>query len=89
MSGGAFNHAYVHVRYFSDELDDLIRMASEPDLYDYSGPLYSPVVLAKLREIQILAARMSRLMRETEWLCSGDHSDDVFMRIIAQIESAK
>ncbi len=86
MSGGSFNYAYSHMAMFADELAQKLDDWDITDEYGYKTYSFKPETLAKLREIQIAAERIAKLMREAEWLYSADTSDDSFMRRVAEIE---
>lgn len=70
MSGGSFDYAYSRVNTFVDDLNDKLCDPTET---------YSPEVTSKLHEIKDIAARTAQLMRATEWLYSGDHSEESFL----------
>ncbi len=46
-------------------------------------------MLAKLQAIAKDADRTANLMREAEWLYSGDTSEDDFLERVAEIESGE
>lgn len=71
MSGGSFDYAYSKVNYFVDDLDDKL---NDPEY------VFSPEVMAKLREIKGIAENTAQLMRAVEWLYSGDDSEETFLR---------
>lgn len=88
MSGGAFDYAYYHPMWFADKLKTII---DSPDIIDEWGNTlhkYEPATLLKFKEIEALARRTSDLMREVEWLCSGDTTEDTFMNYIKVIETS-
>ena len=75
MSGGSFDYAYCVVQRFAD---DLALRLDEFDKTDDCGDqqnLIEPATLAKL-------------MKEAEWLYSGDIGDDSFMARVAKIEGS-
>jgi hypothetical protein len=78
MSGGSFNYAYQGTERFADEL----QLKLEEDNYQFNGSTRN-----KLWEIEALARYTAKLMREAEWLYSGDTGDDSFMQRVAEIES--
>ena len=86
MSGGSFDYAYYHVVKFADELDFRLNEFRKKDYWGYQSNYFRPATLAKLREIEALARHAAKLMREVEWLYSGDTSDDSFMENVAEIE---
>jgi len=84
MSGGSFDYAFSHVDRFADELE----VKLDPAYRDgYGEPLdFEPATVAKLREILALATCTAKLIREAEWLFSGDTGDESFMRRVLEIE---
>ncbi|UJS26295.1 hypothetical protein [Thiothrix winogradskyi] len=87
MSGGHFQYAYYHPGNFADELKMELDTADQPDEYGELHYQYEPATRAKLLEIANLAAHVSKLMREAEWLYSGDTGEDSFMKRVAKIEA--
>ena len=83
MSGGSFNSAYQKTQYFSDELES--RLDESVDSDDWKP---EPQTADKLREIVKIARYAARLMKEVEWLYSGDTGDESFMRRVEVIESS-
>ena len=78
MSGGSFNYAYTKVDQFADEL--CVRIYGDtPD--DFEQETFN-----KLIEILKLARYAAKMMKEVEWLYSGETSDDSFMKRIRDIE---
>jgi hypothetical protein len=88
MSGGSFGYAFSTVNRFTDELGVKLDGHDEVDARGFKPLQFAPETLEKLREIEHLARRTAMLMREVEWLYSGDTSDCSFMRRVAEIESS-
>lgn len=88
MSGGSFDYAYSRVEQFADALAD--KIDDNDALNDWGEPQYAydTSTLQKLREIENLARFTSKLMREAEWLYSGDTSGDTFQSRVAEIEES-
>lgn len=89
MSGGSFDYAFTKVSQFSEELDLKLRNREKKDTYGQKLYDFEPQVLAKLKEISKLARKMASLMREVEWLYSGDTSEDSFLEEVKKIELGK
>lgn len=89
MSGGSFDYAYEKVNGFAYDLGEKLREFDRKDEYGYQPNMYPPEVRAKLREIMYAAKTMSDLMREVEWLYSGNTGEDSFMRRVAEIENSR
>jgi hypothetical protein len=77
MSGGSFNYAYQGTERFADELE--LKLEENP--YEWELKTRN-----KLWEISAMSRYISMLMREAEWLYSGDTGDDSFMERVAEIE---
>ena len=88
MSGGSFDYAFDRVELFADELKIRLDAFDKVDEWGETPNKFEPETLTKLREIEELARYMSRLMKEVEWLYSGDTSDDSFMESVMEIESS-
>lgn len=88
MSGGSFNYAYCKVDQFSDELS--VRLDEHDRKNEYGHTLYSfeQATREKLREISEMARYVADIMKEVEWLYSGDTSEDSFMDRVREIESS-
>lgn len=87
MSGGAFDYAYCKVLSFADDLALRLDTHDENDDCGNTPNEFSQHVLAKLKEIEIECRKTASMMREVEWLYSGDTSEDSFMRRVAAIEA--
>ena len=85
MSGGSFNYAYCRVNEFADDLGMRIDEADAIDEFGYQPNKFSPAVLSSLRSIESLARLTAQLMREAEWLYSGDTSEESFLARAAKI----
>ena len=88
MSGGSFDYACYRVDQFADELGLRLDEFDKKDEWGYQPNKFGPATLAKLREIEALARRAAKLMKEAEWLYSGDTGDDSFMERVREIESS-
>lgn len=77
MSGGSFKYAFYHVQEFADELKN--------QLEDQAVQVtYGAEVRAILAGIVKQAGHMAQLMKETEWLFSGDTSEETFLARVAE-----
>ncbi len=86
MSGGSFDYAYLRAHQFADELWIRLDEVDKVNEWGETPNKFEPATLTKLREIQHLARRTAALMREVEWLYSGDTGDDEFMLRVSEIE---
>lgn len=73
MSGGSFDYAYCRVNTFADELSEKLDSETE----------FEPEVIGKLRMIESYSRKAAMLMKEAEWLYSGDTGEDSFMKRVA------
>lgn len=89
MSGGSFDYAYFKVEMFADELADKLNSSDKVNKYGEKPYLFEEVTMMKLHEIEKLARYTFRLMKEVEYLYSGDTSDDSFMARVTEIEQNK
>jgi 3-methyladenine DNA glycosylase Tag len=87
VSGGSFDYAYIRVEGFSENL--LLRLDSSDKVDEYGDTpnKFKSETLSKLYEIERMVRVTSALMKEVEWLYSGDTSDDSFMKRVAGIEA--
>ncbi len=79
MSGGSFDYAYSGTAAFADALEGKLNQRSRQD---WSLSLAS---VQCLRQLVIEARRTAALMKEAEWLCDGDISDESFPERVAKI----
>lgn len=89
MSGGSFDYAYARANEFAYELANKLDQFDKVTEWGDKPNLFPPEVLAKLREIQATAEQAAKLMKEVEWLYSGDTGSDTFMRRVADIEAKR
>ena len=91
MSGGHFNgngYIYYQVDNFADELEFDIEKNDIPDEYQYA-PRFSSETLAYLKSQIHVIRKMAKVMKEIDYLYSGDHGEDSFMRVVDKIEKEK
>ena len=88
MSGGHFNsngYIYYQVYQFADELENAIENNHTKDDYGYA-PGYNEEVIAYLKSKLPEIRKVSEIMREIDYLYSGDHGEDSFLEKINSIE---
>lgn len=88
MSGGKFNgstYIYYEVSRFADELENEIQNNLVEDEYGYA-PKYNDEIIAYLKYKLPEIRKMSEIMRAIDYLYSGDHGEDSFLKIIKEIE---
>lgn len=89
MSGGHFNgngYIYYQVNQFADELENDIDNNNRPNEYGSAINLNEEVLSylkSKLPEIR----KMADIMRAIDYLYSGDHGEDSFLRIVKELEN--
>ena len=86
MSGGHFgDYDYYKVAQFADELEVAIDNNNKVDEYGDKHN-YDPDVIDYL-EAQIPKMRkMAEIMRHIDYLYSGDHGDDYFLKYVKEVE---
>lgn len=87
MSGGSFDYAYWGVSNFAEELEIKIREGKEKNEYGEMCNDYSDEVIDKLKEIEQKARYISNLMKEVEWLYSGDIDEELFLENVKEIKN--
>lgn len=81
MSGGSFNHVYWHSQEFADDLERRLRDAAELRVQGEDGPgVFDAATTARLEHIAKVARHAAALMKEVEWLYSGDNSEESFAK---------
>lgn len=89
MSGGHFNsngYIYYQVYQFADELENEIENNNKKDEYGYA-PEYSDEVISVLQKYIPELKKLSSIMKHIDYLYSGDHGEDSFLKRIEDIES--
>lgn len=86
MSGGHFDYAYMRLHQFADDLESNILNNDKPDEYGYK-PGYSKETLDSLKGVERVARMLSLLMKEAEWLYSGDTDEKTFAERCGEILS--
>ncbi len=77
MSGGSFDYVWLRVYEFVNDLAGRIITPNED---------FKPETIAKLREIEKTVRLAGKLMREVEYLYSGDTGNETFLERVAEIE---
>ncbi len=88
MSGGHFNdcgYEYYKVSQFADELEEEIRHNSDQDEFGYANN-YSQETLEYLEEQVHYMHKLAEIMRHIDYLYSGDHGEDTFMKQVQEVE---
>ncbi len=89
MSGGHFcdnNYIYYRVFQFADELENEIQNNSKPNDYGYSRD-FSDETLVILKAKVEQMRKIAQAMREIDYLYSGDHGEDSFLKIMKEHEN--
>jgi len=84
MSGGSFNNSgyiYYQVHQFADELENRIENNTVKDEYGHYSN-YPEEILQILRAQVPEINRIAKIMRAIDYLYSGDHGEDSFLRAI-------
>lgn len=86
MSGGSFDYAFTRVNQFADELRIKLENRKKRNEWDEVCYDYSDDVINELTNIKLAAFTLSDLMKEVEWLYSGDISEETFLMNIDEIK---
>jgi hypothetical protein len=94
MSGGHFGdcgYDYYKVAQFADELEQEIlnngRGKHEDQTYGQEWyPEHEPQVIEYLKQQLPKMRKMVEIMRHIDYLYSGDHGDDTFMKRVEEVE---
>jgi len=86
MSGGSFDYAFTRVNQFADELRIKLENRKKQNEYGEVCYDYSDEVITELTNIKLAAFTLSDLMKEVEWLYSGDTGEETFLRNVADIK---
>lgn len=90
MSGGSFDYTCYRVMQFADELrNKLQEQGEDPSGKGWPNPTWTRDVACKLAEIAAFADYVGALMKEAEWLYSGDTGEDTFADRVQQIEATR
>lgn len=85
MSGGHFDYLFYRVDEFADRLEIDIENNQKKNEWGYCRD-YSHDTIARLREVLRLCRHTARLMKEVEWLFSGDIDEKEFWERMGEIE---
>lgn len=90
MSGGSFDYACYKTMQFADELrNKLDTQGKDTDGSGWTRPKWSSAVADKLNGIADMAEHVGFLMKEAEWLYSGDTGEETFLERLRDIESER
>lgn len=82
MSGGHFDYSCFRISQFVEELQH------ELDTNETRAEL-SDDTIKVLKECQKIIEKAGKLAREVEWLYSGDHGEESFLKIVESILEEK
>jgi len=88
MSGGHFNdngYEYYKVAQFADELEQEIKNNFIKDEWRYYYG-YPDEVIECLKSYIPQMRKIAEIMRHIDYLYSGDHGDDSFMKLVQEVE---
>jgi len=63
-----------------------IQNNNKPDEYGYAPPNFSPETLKYLRKQLLKMRKIAEIMRHVDYLYSGDHGEDSFMKLVEEVE---
>lgn len=76
MSGGSFDYAYIRVSNFVDELVSRIQEDKQE---------LNPETIDRLKQVASMADLTAKLMKEAEWLYSGDTGEETFCKAVEEL----
>ena len=85
MSGGHFNYDCFAVSRFADDLRHELDIndSAEKDEYGWNiGMGYNKKTVAALKKCHKVFELAGALAKEVEWLYSGDHGEDSFLKLV-------
>lgn len=88
MSGGHFNYACHRIDDLAEDLQREIEIndSEETDRFgEYIGRHFEPETMEVIVGYQKMISICGKAAREIEWLYSGDHSEESFMKKIKEI----
>lgn len=88
MSGGYFEYRCFEISDFAERLKDEIERNNEETTDSFGNPDirgYGAEALSRLVEAQKIIETAGKLAREVEWLYSGDHGEESFVRLADKI----
>lgn len=90
MGGGHFEYNCFRISQFAEDLQHAIDVNSSNEQIDDFGTLllgrhFGDDVLVALKESQAIIEKAGVLAKEIEWLYSGDHGEDSFLRLVQPI----
>lgn len=90
MSGGTLQpqYCYYQVNQFADELENEIENNDREDERNYNyAPHFNEETLKILRTQLPMIRKLGRVMKEIDYLYSGDHGEDSFRRVMERLEN--
>jgi hypothetical protein len=85
MSGGHFDYGCFRISRFADELKHEIDMNHSHD-EEVHGYNFDPETITLLKKCHDVIEYAGKLAKEIEWLYSGDHGEDSFIKAISKIK---
>lgn len=76
MSGGSFDYAYNKVDTFVNELVSCIEEDKQT---------LNPETIDRLKQVAAMSSLAAKLMKEAEWLYSGDTGEDTFCKRVEEL----
>ena len=90
MSGGSFDYACYRAMQFAEYLrNKLQEQGKDPSGEGWPNTTWDTDVACKLAEIAAFADYVGALMKEAEWLYSGDTGPDTFSERVQYIEATR
>lgn len=81
MSGGSFDYNSLKISQFAEDLREKIDHNDKYSSSDY-GAGFEKGTLAALEECHSLIQLAGKIAHHVEWLYSGEHSEEDFLRLV-------
>ena len=90
MSGGSFDYACYRTMQFADELRNKLQEQGKDPLGEgWPNATWQTDVACRLSEIAAFSDYVGALMKEVEWLYSGDTAEATFTERVRVIEATR
>lgn len=89
MSGGAFEYQSNIISQFAEDLQyRLIQEKDDNEWFQPAEQMFSPETIKLLHDCQQIIKLAGDIAHDIEWLFSGDHGEESFIRLITKIANS-
>lgn len=88
MSGGHFDYNCFRIYEFAEDLQREIDQNDDKTIDSWGNAVgfeFSKETIERLQTVQKIIEIAGNLAKETEWLYSGDHGEETYIRLIDEI----